>query len=127
MLLRQLLEELALAGGELGGEDDLDARDEVAGAVAFEAGHAFAAQAEGLAVLRLGWDGEQQALAVRRGDGRLAAEDGGGERHGDVGLEIVAFALEAGVGLDADGEDQVAARAAADAGVTLPGNGDPRA
>jgi hypothetical protein len=29
---RELLEELALARGELGGEDDLDAGDEVAGA-----------------------------------------------------------------------------------------------
>src|SRR5258708_4676584 len=123
MLLRQLLEELALAGGELGGEDNLDAGDKVAGAVALEAGHALTAQAEGLTVLCLGRDGEQQAFAVRRGDGRLAAEDGGGERHGDVGLEVVAFALEAGVGLDADDEDEVAARPAADAGVALAGNG----
>src|SRR5690349_467715 len=110
----ELLEQLALLRGEATGQHNLDTGEEVAGAVAFQVGHALAGEAEGLGVLRLWRDGEQETLAVRCGDGGLAAEDGHDEQDGNVHGKVVAFALVMRVGPDGDDEIEIAARAAAE-------------
>jgi len=69
--------------------------------------HAFAAQAEGAAVLGLGRDTEYDTTLHRR-NLDLAAQEHGVEIYGGGGVEVVTLALEARIGQDRDTKDHVA-------------------
>ena len=119
----QLLEQLALAIGEVGRGDDARAGQQIAAfaLAASQLGHALPAQSEAAAALRFG--GNRQGDFAGRGRHLdLAAEDGGRDRNVDVGPQIVAVALEAAVGSDGDDEVDVARRAAVQARSALAGH-----
>lgn len=123
----------ALLGGELGGDGDLDVDVEVTMAVFAEDFDAFAAQAEGGAVLGASGDFEV-GFAFEGGDGDLAAEGGGGEGEGHLAVEVIPFALEDVVGADVDDDVEisrgaafaavVAIAAGAEAGAVFDAGGD---
>src|SRR3989441_7965879 len=84
-----------------------------------EARQAFGAQAVGHAGLRPGLDA-QRRLAERRGHLDLRAQRRLRERDAEVVDEVVAMALEARILLDVEHRDEIAARAVARAGNSLP-------
>ncbi len=120
----ELFEEGAFVVGEVGGEGDFGAGEEVAASVfAFEAGHALTTEAEEFAGLGFGWDGHGDATGWC-GDDDFAAEDGGVERDFDFGAEVVAGAFESLVGLDGNAEVDVAIGTATLTSTALPGDTD---
>ena len=116
----EFVEFAALFGVELGGHGDLDVDIEIAVAVFAQDFHAFAAQAEGGAVLGAGghFDG---SLGLHGGDGELATEGGGGKGKRDVAVEVVAFAFEDLVGSDLDDDVEIAGRAVFHAEISVAG------
>src|SRR5437899_3327928 len=121
----ELFEDLFFSRREVAGQVDIQVRQDVAATGSIETRQPFAPQPEGAAGGRAGRDPD----ADRSVQGRyldFAAEDGGGERHGDLGFEVVPLAFELGVGTGPHPEVEVPAwsirRAAA-----LAGRADPRA
>ena len=86
---RKLFEALTLLRREVARQDDLNPREQVAGALALEPWHPFARQAKDLAVLCFRWDREQHTFTIWHGDGRLAAQDRRVEWGGRVGQDYL--------------------------------------
>src|SRR5262249_50612206 len=116
--LAQLLQHLALLGAELVGRPDVHADVQVAMAALAQARQALGAQPVGHAGLRPRLD-PQRALAIRGRHVHLGAERGLRECDAEVVDQIVAVALEAGIVLDIEHGNEIAARAVAWAGHTL--------
>ena len=114
--LGKALKRLAGVVGELGGDIDHDTGNEPAAAADAQAGHAVAVHHKGLAVLRARGYIElemligQDALNIDR-----AAQRRLGDTDVDLAQQVVPVALEALVGLDLDGHDEVAGAGAAEA------------
>jgi hypothetical protein len=110
----QLVVELLFALAEAGGELHVEPSVQVAPAVGLlEMGHTLAGELEGAPVLRARGDFEGEAGAFGRGDFYFAAEDGRIEGRLDGFVEVVAFALEAGIREDVYPKVEVALTATA--------------
>src|SRR5687768_12103877 len=121
----QFFKELLFFVAQLFRQAGLDAGVEVAtGAAAVELRHTQAAETEGTAVLRQRRQ-LQRDLLVHALDLDFTPEDGHGQRGFDVDVEVIALALEAGVGLHADDEVEISALAV-EAHATFAGHADAR-
>ncbi len=94
-------------GVERGRKHDPDLHVEVAGAVALELGHALPGEADRLAALCPGRDGEQHA-ALERGDRDLAAQQRLAQRDRKLPLQVGATPGEHGVRAHPDRHDDIA-------------------
>ena len=106
--------------GEGGGGSEVEGDEEVTAITGFTFGEATIADAEFLAVFAARWDAEFDG-AVEGGDDDFGAEHGfpGGE--GEIVVEVGVAGGEVGVGSVADAEEEIAWRAAGDAGAALGG------
>ena len=100
-------------------QHDLQAREEIAIAITAQARHTFAGQAEDAPILRLRRNGERHLAPVQQRYRRLAAQHGRHQVYFEIEINIVALALVQRIGLDADDQEEIAARAAADTRLTL--------
>src|SRR5580704_15772288 len=117
----QLLEELALLGAEVGGDDHPHHAELVAAASRADVGNAHPADPDHPPVL--GSRGELQGvLAIDGGDGDAVAEHRLGDGDRELVDQLLAAADEVGMVLDAEGEVEVAGGAAPGAGLALAGD-----
>src|SRR5579875_305749 len=124
---RELLEQPSFLMREMHRQDNLDTSIEVAVPLAAQAWHTLASETEHAVILRLWRNCQHQPAAIGRRHGHLAAEHGLDQFDIDIGIEIVAFTLECRIGLHADYQVEVAARPAADAGLTFARHANTRA
>src|SRR5262245_22109761 len=95
--LSEFLVQLPLSRCEPGRDDDLHLHVLVAAAAAFQPGHAVSGQPEHAPARRLGRDLHRDLpLESRHGD--LGSEGGIAGRDGQLHMEVIAAALEAGIG-----------------------------
>src|SRR5262245_49161980 len=120
--LVELLEQLALAGGQLGGHLDYHLVAGVSAATPpVELGHPLPGQPQDLAVLGAGRHLEP-GRAVEHGHLHLGAQRGLGERDRHRAQEILAVAGEEGVVADVDHDVEIARRPAAQSPLALAGH-----
>src|SRR5215217_328623 len=109
--LRELLQQLALLGGQLRGRLHDDAHVLVSPLLAVQVGDAVGLQPEDLPGLGAGGDGHLH-LPVERGDIDFRAQRRVGEGDGHLAEDLVLLALEERVLLDDDGDVEVSRRTA---------------
>src|SRR6185295_1891493 len=118
----QAPEEFFLVAAEVRRHMDDDAHDHVAARSGAHPRHAKAGQAQHRVRKRAARHLHARLVARDRRHLDFAAECGGGEGHDRVHVEVVAFAVEAGVGDHLDHDVEVPARPAVHAGLALVGD-----
>lgn len=109
--------------GKGGWGSEVEGDEEVAAITGFAFGEATIADAEFLAVFAARWDAEFDG-AVEGGDDDFGAEHGFPRGEWEFVVEVSVAGGEVGVGSVADSEEEIAWRAAADAGGALGGDAD---
>src|SRR3989442_9797700 len=123
LVLRELLEQFLLLGGELGRRPHVHAHVQIAAPALAQPRQPLAAHAVDRAGLRPLLDAERRG-PVRRRDLHLGAERGLAERDGEGEDEVIAVALEARVFGDLQDGDEVAPWTVARAGHALAPHGE---
>ena len=109
--------------GEGGGGAEFERDEEVTALAGFAFGEASTADAEFLAVFAAGWDAEFDG-AVEGGNDDFSAEHGFPGGKVEFVVEVGVASCEVGVSGVADAEEEIAWRAAGDAGAALGGDAD---
>src|SRR5205814_1771842 len=110
---RELAEQLFLLRSQPRRDLDVEAHEQIAAAATLQRRHAFALEPEHLTRLRAGRYEDLLLVAFERLDRETGAERGLRERQLAHVHEVVALALELGVGRDGDRDVQIARDAAA--------------
>ena len=111
---------------EMGGDFDVDADVKVAETVALDIFYAFAFEAEHGGGLSAGRDSDR-GFAVQCWDLDVRAESGLNEIDGDFAKQVVAIALEDGMGFDVEDDVEIAGRTAAQSCFPIAGGTQARA
>src|SRR5262249_35276606 len=123
----ELVEQLALAPGQVLGRLDLDLDVHVAGHLRTQHRHALALEPELLAGLRSLGNFHARLAAIHGRHIDVAAERSGGHGDGHTAKDVGAIALEELVRLDRQEDVKIARRAAAHSGLAFAGEANARA
>src|SRR5581483_11479485 len=108
----QFLKKLTFLLREMHRQHNFYARIEIAASLAAQVRHPLASQAECAVILSFGRDGEDQLTPIWHRYLHFTAEHRLDQFHLHIRVEVVSLALKCGIGLDANHQKEVAARAA---------------